>query len=1120
MFSCCSVVLLLGGFAGQDAPLLQNADFEQAVDASLGADGRVNGWKIAQPGQIPEHWTPNPAYPGELSVPSSAPGAPGAQGGNRFVRLTASSRDAHLYQMCEGLDPAKWYRVSLYVRGGPVSLSFYEYLASGKIGGQTVLQSAAGDGDWQRREGYYRPPSEGYLRSALAISVPPGQAAEVDDVAIEPLDLPAAPSGGEIVFETGALRLAINSQGLLGEFRAKSSGTDYAVAGTPVPILHAVCRGVATPLHSLVREGDLLRAQFLDSEVRATLRVAAAEQHLRFEVVDVQPKDLDELTLRFPIRRLDTVAGAFNGTYDQRFGVCLFGVSENTCQQTVRYGADVVGLTARCTGKHGIVGARFALVAAPRERFEAAIIEAEIQNGLPAPMLEGRWARSSEPVRRSYLFVVDAKESNVERIIEYAQLGNFKMIIFLKNNWLSTHGHFQINEANFPGGVASLKRAVEKIHAAGIGAGVHVFGPSISPNDPYITPKPDERLAFVPCPPLAEAVDAAASVLPLSGEPNLPPKTGRSDAFPGYHIRIGDEIVRYQQIELGPAPRLVGCQRGSLGTRAAAHAKGAEVKGLLTMWSFFLVDPDSTLADELTSNFAEVFNECDFDMVYFDASDGISDQYLDRWYYLNKLHLGYYRKFKKDVLYQTSNGTGSNLVWHIVPRSASADGHGDLKQYLDERLPGMLGMADNFTRPDVGWYYMFDDVRPDQIEYVCTKTIGLDGSISIETSLGTMDRHPRARQMIETVGRYERCRLARYFSPEVCDKLSETGKDFKLLPDGDGWKLYRAVYEQPRYVESLDGQQNVWTIRNDLPVPCWMGVEIVRGSRGVPTSDYDQAGAVTVEAFDDASLFGWIDDTQARRYVPASDATITASGAAKAGVSVDLEVAGQGPRAGGRSLVLTATNGGPRGGWCAVARNLPQAVDLSGCQSIAMWIDGDGSGADAQIKLSDVTGRSTLFNVQLGFQGWRLCIFPTASAPGLDWAKISNLLISVQRMAGGVTVRVGLDGLRGLPKRQPAPPLVQPAIEVNGTPVPFPVRLNSMQAVTSEGPGGTRFWPGGMQAGEDVRAVWSGLLLQPGENRIVFSADAREEDPGASIGSVEYPGDVNVLLYRMWPMEE
>jgi hypothetical protein len=917
--------LLLGATAlGEDKTILQNGSFESAAEARAGADGLVQGWQLAQRPLIPAAWSLNSAYPGALEVERSSPGRP-AHGGERFVRIAGiKSGPAHLYQMCTGLESGKWYRVSAWVRGGAVTISFYEYLTTGKIGGQQAAQATAAGKEWRRIEGFYRPPASDYIRSALAISVPPGQSADVDDVAIEPIALPDMPAGApDITLETEHLRLTISSRGLLREFRAKGSGKDYGAGATPLPVLSLVRRGVATPLYSLVREGDLLKAQFLDSDLRASLRVTARKQHLLFEVVDVQPADAEELAIEFPIRRLNTVAWAFNGTYDDQFGACLLGTTENVLQQPIGHGSDVIGLAARCTRKHGMIGARFALAAATRKEFKAAIMETERANGLPCPMLEGQWARDSQPVRRSYLFVVDATEKNIDKMIEYAKIGRFGMIIMLKENWLANHGHFQVNTQSFPEGRASLKRAVAKIHAAGLGAGVHVFGPSISPNDPYVTPKPDDRLAAVPCPPLAEAVDEKSATLTLTGTPQMPPIAPQSDAFPGHWLRVGDEIIAYQTVEAGPPVRVVGCRRGALGTKAAPHPAGTAVKGLLAQWGFFLVDPDSTLADELTANFASVFNECDFDMVYFDASDGTMDAYLDNWYYQNKLHLGFYRKFKKDVLYQTSCGTGSGLVWHIVPRSASADGHGDLKRYLDERLPGMLGMEANFTRPDVGWYYMYTDVRPDQIEYVCAKTIGLDGSISIETSQDAMEKHPRARQMMEMLGRYEECRLAGFFPENVQTLLREPGKDFKLLRDGAAWKLYRAVYEEPRYVKVLDGKQNVWTIKNERSEPVPLGVEVARGS-----------------------------------------------------------------------------------------------------------------------------------------------LHPAA------------------------------------------PPVVLPELQFNGRTVQFPVRLQAGEAFTSEGPGGMWFWPGGMKPGQSIDVQSATLMLQPGENRITFSADQAKG----------YPGDVNVLLYRLAPL--
>jgi hypothetical protein len=535
------------------------------------------------------------------------------------------------------------------------------------------------------------------------------------------------------------------------------------------------------------------------------------------------------------------------------------------------------------------------------------------------------------------------------------------------------------------------------------------------------------------------------------------------------------------------------------------------VRCLLAQWGYFLVDPDSTLADELTSNFAAVFNECDFDMAYFDASDGTSDAYLDNWYYQNKLHLGFYRKFKKDVLYQTSCGTGSGLVWHIVPRSASADGHGDLKRYLDERIPGMLGMEANFTRPDVGWYYMYTDVRPDQIEYVCAKTIGLDGSISIETSQAAMEQHPRARQMMEMLGRYEQCRLAGFFPENMRAFLREPGKDFKLVRDGDGWKLFRAIYEEPRYVEILDGKQNVWTIKNDSSGPVPLGVEIACGFRNVPTADYDQAGTRTIDDFSDVAPYRRSEHNRLERFFGPGGQGVTLSdaGAAREGVQVSFTSSDQSPHVGSRCAVLAANNTGAYGGWCAAVRRFTQPLDLNASQAVALWVDGEGEGETLLVQLCDAAGRATNWPVLMSFKGWRLCVFRRADAPaGFDWSKIDSVIFRLQGLAGGIAAKVRLDDFRALPALHPMPPLLQPAVQLNGGTVRFPVRLQSGQAITSEGPGGVRLWPGGMKPGRTIDVASHALVLQPGENRVTFSAENAEG----------FPGDVNVLYYRLKPL--
>jgi len=1096
-----------GWVSGQPVALLQNAGFEEVASVRPGADGRVGGWVLGDPPQVPSHWQPNSAYPGQLAC-----GVGGARTGERFVRLTASgSTSAHLYQLCSGLRPGTWYRVGAWVRGGPLEISFYDYFQDGHIGGGTAAQSSGADASWHQVTGFYATPTAGYQRSALALSLPPGKTVDVDDVTIEALALPEAPAGAPAVtIENSLVRVSLSAAGLVREVRCKALGQDFAVASTPVRWLTAVRNGISLPVLSLSREGDLLKARFLDPEVEATLRVTPRKRHILFEVVAVQPADVASLGLEFPVRRLATVGSAFNATYNDAFGICFFGTTVNAYNRPVAHSREVQGLGAGCSARHGLVGAGFALVAAPAGQFCEAIMEAERENGLPCPVLEGQWARFSEPVRRSYLFMVDASEASIDKTIEYARIGGFGTILFLKDNWLANHGHYDVNRRNFPDGRASLKRAVAKIHAAGLGAGVHVFGPSISPNDPYVTPKPDDRLAAVPCPPLAGAVDAQAGTLTFAARPELPERTPPTGPSPNQYLRVGDEIIRVGDLEAGPPWRFVGCQRGALGSVAAAHPAGTAARGLLAVWGYFMLDPDSTLADEVTSRFAEVFNECDFDMVYFDASDGMRDAQAAPWYYLNRMHLGYYRKLKKDVLYQTSNGTGSNLTWHIVPRSASADGHGDLKGYLDQRLPTMLGMAANFTRSDVGWYYMFKEVRPDQIEYVCAKTIGLDGSISIETSIEAMESHPQGRQMLEMIARYERCRLARVFPDAVREKLKEPRKDFKLLPDGKGgWSLCRAVYEEPRLVDALDGRQNVWSITHDQAAPCRLGVEVTRAAKLAPAADYDAPGGTTIESFDDLTEYLPSARNDYAKFVVGGEKVLTPGGAVRLGVTQTFVTSDQDAKVGARCGVLAADNAGGPEAWGGIGRRFGAPLDLSAHKALALWIHGDGQGELLRVQLWDTSGHHADWLPAITYTGWRLHVFPMAEAAGFDWTRVEYLLFYGNSIPAKASVQVRLDDLRALPALLPVAPLCQPALAVGAARLTYDVTLQPRQGLTDEGPGGVRFWPGRMGAAEPVAARGQPLELQPGLNTVTFSCDTR----------AGFPAGTQVLLYRLWPLE-
>ena len=187
------------------------------------------------------------------------------------------------------------------------------------------------------------------------------------------------------------------------------------------------------------------------------------------------------------------------------------------------------------------------------------------------------------------------------------------------------------------------------------------------------------------------------------------------------------------------------------------------------------------------------------------------------------------------------------------------------------------------------------------------------------------------------------------------------------------------------------------------------------------------------------------------------------------------------PQVGERCAVLTAKNTGAYGGWCAVTRRLAKPMDLSRAAAVGLWVNGDGEGETLLVQLFDSAGRGSNWLVPVSFKGWRLCVFRKSETPAVDWSKADSLVFWLQGLSTGMSVKVRLDDLRAIPALHPAKPLSQPAVEVNGRTVRFPVVLKSGQALTSEGPGGVKFWPGGMQAGQPVEISTETLMLQPGE---------------------------------------
>ena len=168
---------------------------------------------------------------------------------------------------------------------------------------------------------------------------------------------------------------------------------------------------------------------------------------------------------------------------------------------------------------------------------------------------------------------MDFGESTIDRAIEMTQRAGLKYLYH--SSPFETWGHFKLKPGLFPRGWDGFRDCVEKARQAGIGVGFHTLSNFITPNDPFVTPLPDPRLARIGTSELTADIDAAETEIPVADPVWFQKKTTMNT------VVIGEELVRYDGVSAEAPWRLLKCRRGAWGTKAAAHRKGEAVGKLM-----------------------------------------------------------------------------------------------------------------------------------------------------------------------------------------------------------------------------------------------------------------------------------------------------------------------------------------------------------------------------------------------------------------------------------------------------------------------------------------------------------------------------------------------------------
>lgn len=877
-------------------------------------------------------------------------------------------------------------------------------------------------------------------------------------------------------YRTTASELAIDGFGRIASLRSLPDGRE--LVSTPFPLAMVQSEGRRLIARRCRQEGDTLIIGLRGNGGEVKLRVVPRQRHFRIEVLQAPAADSLVFCQVNPActEERGTMAGMLS---DDTHGVCLRALNLDT-----NVGVSPSAITATTYAKYGIEHGAVALVAARRDDLRPILKEVVEVEHMPKSELGGPWSMEAEANRGSYLFS-EISEANAGDWIDLARRGGFTHVHF--HGWWSSLGHYEPNKSRFPDGLASMKRTVDRIHAAGLKAGMHTLTGCIDTNDPWVTPVPDPRL--VP----DASYTLARDLGPDDREILLNEPFGNHDVVWSYSgngnvVRIDQELIHYAEISPDRLS-LRQCTRGAFKGTAAAHAAGTKVDHLLQRYLAFYPDQDSTLVGELADCIAKVYNTCGMDEIYFDGSEGMGN-----WRGIDIMRNAIYQRLERPALTEASCWGHNNWWFH------SRLGAWDHPKWAPKQFTDMhIASAEEHRRrdlldPQLGWWALIGPstisrgLFPEEVEYFVGKTMGIDAAMSIQ-GVNVGSRPPNARQdeYFTILGWYENLRLARYFTPETSAMLREPGREFRLRQTPAGEWQFRPLETAKHWLAA----PGTWSVANPYAEqPLRVRIEALYA-----VEPYDSPQQVTISDFADLDAF------DQRRH--AQGVTLAAA----------LETADA--KVGPHSLRLTARNQDtePRAAWAQLGTHFQPYRNLQPGQALGLWVHGDGKGAVLNVQLRNPREHTECYAehyIDLDFVGWKYIEIPFRERSseryrdyqwpyfsqhgifrnGLQTKVVSEFSLYLNNLPKGDEVNVLVSPIHCLPIR--SVPLTGLSLAVNGASVSLPDLATSGNYLeVDEGAQGTvRDARGETLSTFALPAGWP--VLRAGENALALAATTIE----------------------------
>ena len=888
-----------------------------------------------------------------------------------------------------------------------------------------------------------------------------------------------------LVFKTSHLTYTVMSDGLNSSFVDPASGKNYLDTSGASRFMTITKDGKQIGSTALALKGQSLLVTFGESGVVANIRVGRLQDYLTFELTSINDQAISRVELAaLPLKLTKYVSGNLASCRNDDYAAAIIPLNLETHSYQGGSNGSAI-LEAEADRRVRLAGAKIAVIGSPTVDLLSQIEKIEIENGLPHPTLSGTWAPRSPDLRKSYLFV-DLSEATADPIIGCARAGGFGYVVVSDGSWNASHGTYPVNRANFPHGEEGLRAVSAKIHAAGLKFGMHNLDFVVAKTDPLVRSFVDRGFMMYPDRQrtLARTIGPRDDFIPTTVSPSgLLAKADKS-RFHGRDLRIGREIITYDDLATSPPYGFTGCTRGSGGTEAAAHPAGSAIDNFSEFIGFYRPDVKTELYDRVARAEAGALDKFAFDYIYPDGTGENLGNWPDQpiWYATNLLTEKLFRYTRREVLF--AHEPVSDYSWHIFSRGNTTDyvQAGIIEHFDRVTLAGARESMRDMQAFEFGWFGFFthaidrDATRPREMEYAWSKALAYGAAMSLETTKEFLDGNGRTREIFALIKNWEDLKLRNYFSESVRERLQEPGKEFELKQAANQqWQIVPVTYSQTKHVV---GSQS-WDFENpysEQPLRLTMEAKPTLGAYGNPRNRVLlQPGALHLYTSGSGPMGSPSRQTLGLEF--------------KIGVVAD-------------HFDVNAVNLGTAAqAWGCAEIVLDAVMDLRHHRALGTWVEGDGSGAFLHFVIED-SGRWSVrdYYVQLNFTGWKYMEMPESakgevygfafpysnywSIRGINFAAISRVYVFLTGVRSGTRVKASFRRLEAL--HESLLPVVNPAIRVNEKSLVFPMTLEPDWYLEYDGSGAARvFDSNGFRKGEVM--VREAPRLRQGPNLIQVS---------------------------------